>query len=153
MDLLSQPDFSLAVGCDHAGYNLKSVVIDFLEKEQIKYEDFGTFSEKSVDYPDFAFNVSRAVLNGKHRAGILVCGTGLGMSIVANKFREIRAALCTNSFLAEFSRRHNDSNILCLGGRTISEEEAQNIVDVWLKTPFDAGRHASRLKKINDISE
>ena len=150
MDL--QIDFSIAIGCDHAGFDLKNAVINFLKTKQIQFEDFGTSSEESVDYPDYAIKVARSITSGNHSLGILICGTGLGMSIVANKFRKIRAALCTTPYLAEYSRRHNDANILCLGGRILSVDEAKNIIEVWLRTPFEGGRHASRIQKINHIS-
>ncbi len=148
MDLLSQPNLQLAFGCDHAGFSLKSAILDYLLTINVNFADFGTFSDTSVDYPDFAVKVARSVADGKQTAGILVCGTGLGMSIVANKIKGIRAALCTTPIQAEFSRRHNDANILCLGARILNPDEAKNFVDIWLKTAFEGGRHADRLNKI-----
>ncbi len=148
MDLLSQPNLRLAFGCDHAGFCLKSAILDYLLTINVNFTDFGTFSEARVDYPDFAAKVAHSIANGKQTAGILVCGTGIGMSIAANKIGGIRAALCNTPVLTEFSRRHNDANILCLGGRILNTEEAKNLVDIWLKTPFEGGRHADRLNKI-----
>ena len=152
MDFLSRPALKLALGSDHAGYRLKTAIAGFLQQRDIRYEDFGTFSEERVDYPDFAVKVARAVAAGEYTAGILICGTGIGMSIVANKIRGIRAALCTDTYMGELSRRHNDANILCLGGRVLSPEEALPIVDIWLKTPFEGGRHARRLEKIQILT-
>jgi len=152
MDFLSQPNLKLALGSDHAGYRLKMAVAEYLQQRGIEFEDFGTFSEESVDYPDYAVKVARAVAAGTFTAGVLICGTGIGMSIVANKVRGIRAALCTNVYMGELSRRHNDANILCMGGRVLSPDEALPILEIWLKTPFDGGRHTRRLKKIQQLT-
>ena len=141
----------IIIGCDHAAYPLKEKVKDYLAGKGIDVEDVGTNSEKSVDYPDFGKKVASMVSNGNFKRGILLCGTGIGMSMVANKFSHVRAALCTEPFSAEMSRRHNDSNILVMGGRMIGETLALEIVRVWLETPFDGGRHQARLDKFDII--
>ncbi len=151
MDFLSQPELKLAIGCDHAGFELKEALLGYLRNKGISVEDFGTHSTENVDYPDYAVKVARAVASGSHTAGILICGTGIGMSIAANKVSGIRAALCTNNFMSEYSRRHNDANILCMGGRVLSPDEAFGIIDIWLRTPFEGGRHLRRLEKIEAI--
>ena len=141
----------IIIGCDHAAYPLKEKVKDYLTGKGIDVEDVGTNSEKSVDYPDFGKKVASMVSNGNFKRGILLCGTGIGMSMVANKFSHVRAALCTEPFSAEMSRRHNDSNILVMGGRMTGETLALEIVRVWLETPFDGGRHQARLDKFDII--
>jgi len=141
----------IIIGCDHAAYPLKEKVKDYLAGKGIEVEDVGTNSEESVDYPDFGKKVSSMVSNGNFKRGILMCGTGIGMSMVANKFPHIRAALCTEPFSAEMSRRHNDSNILVMGGRMLGETLALEIVRVWLETPFDGGRHQARLNQFDTI--
>ncbi len=152
MDLLNTANLKLTIGCDHAGFRLKETILTFLNSKQIVVEDFGAFSGERVDYPDYAVKVARAVCGGTHTAGILICATGIGMSITANKMPGIRAALCTTPQLAELSRRHNNANILCLGGRILSDEEACKIVDAWLNAPFDGGRHSIRLEKIEKLT-
>ena len=114
-------------------------------------EDFGTHSEESVDYPDFGMQVARMISSGKYARGILICGTGLGMSMVANRFSSVRAALCNDLFSAIMSRRHNDANILVMGGRVIGTELAKEIVRYWMDTPFDGGRHRKRLEKFDAV--
>jgi ribose 5-phosphate isomerase B len=141
----------IIIGCDHAGYPLKEKIKDYLTAKEIGVEDVGANSEKSVDYPDFGKKVASMVSNGNFKRGILICGTGIGMSMVANKFPYVRAALCTEPFSAEMSRRHNDSNILVMGGRMTGETLALEIVRVWLETPFDGGRHQARLNKFDTI--
>ncbi len=141
----------IIIGCDHAAYPLKEKVKDYLTGKGIDVEDVGTNSEESVDYPDFGKKVSSMVSNGNFKRGILICGTGIGMSMVANKFPHVRAALCTEPFSAEMSRRHNDSNILVMGGRMTGETLALEIVRIWLETPFDGGRHQARLNKFDTI--
>ncbi len=141
----------IIIGCDHAAYPLKEKIKDYLAGKGIDVEDVGTNSEKSVDYPDFGKKVASMVSNGNFKRGILLCGTGIGMSMVANKFSHVRAALCTEPFSAEMSRRHNDSNILVMGGRMTGETLALEIVRVWLETPFDGGRHQARLDKFDII--
>ena len=141
----------VALGSDHAGFPLKERIKEFLLEEGHEVIDFGTTSEESTHYPLFARDVSLAVQSGEADRGILVCGTGIGMSITANKFRGIRAALCFNEYMARMSRLHNDANVLCLGDRVIGEDLALAIVEVWLKTPFEGGRHAKRVELIANI--
>ncbi len=148
---MNDNDTPIIIGCDHAAYPLKEKVKDYLTGKGIDVEDVGTNSEKSVDYPDFGKKVASMVSNGNFKRGILICGTGIGMSMVANKFSHVRAALCTEPFSAEMSRRHNDSNILVMGGRMTGETLALEIVRVWLETPFDGGRHQERLNKFDSI--
>lgn len=143
----------LAIGCDHGGINLKNAIISYLEKEGIAYTDFGTYTEESVDYPTFAYKVAKSIQNGECQRGILCCGTGIGISIAANKVKGIRAAVCTNEFMAEMTRRHNDANILCMGGRVINEDFAVKLTDIFLNTEFEGGRHANRINMITEIED
>lgn len=138
---------SLIIGSDHAGYQLKEAIKPHVAALSYEIEDIGPHNEESVDYPDFGNHVSKMVAEGKYSRGILVCGTGLGMSMVANRHPEIRAALCNDLFSAIMSRRHNDANILVMGGRVIGIELAKEIVRAWISTPFDGGRHKDRLDK------
>jgi ribose 5-phosphate isomerase B len=138
----------IAVGSDHAGFKLKEETKDHLEKRGIGFKDFGAFSGESVDYPDIGKKVAKAVASKKYKFGILVCGTGLGMAMVANKAAGIRAAVCHNVYTAVMSRAHNDANILSLGGRVLKRAAAMKIVDAFLKTPFEGGRHLRRVRKI-----
>jgi ribose 5-phosphate isomerase B len=131
---------------------LKTELLDAL-KGRAEVQDLGTRSAESVDYPDFAAKVARAVGEGEVERGVLVCGTGIGMSIVANKFRGVRAALCTSELEARMARAHNDANVLCLGQRVIGPGQARAILDVFLATPFEGGRHAQRVKKIQDAEK
>ncbi len=139
----------LIVGSDHAGYPIKEKVSAFLQERGIAVEDVGTYGEESVDYTDFGKKVARKVSDGTFERGILICGTGLGMSMVANRFRGVRAALANDLFSAIMSRRHNDSNILVMGGRLIGDMLALQLVETWLDTPFDGGRHQRRMEKID----
>ncbi len=142
----------LAMGSDHAGFDLKEhLKRHFSDLQNIR--DVGTSSTASVDYPDYAERVAREVLDGKAERGILVCGTGIGVSIVANKFSGLRAALAWNVEIARLSRQHNDANILCLPGRFINPDLAVDIVNAWLDTPFSGGRHQSRLDKITALEK
>ena len=141
----------IIIGCDHAAYYLKEKIKESIVKRGIKIEDAGTNSEESVDYPDYGIKVASMVSEGKYERGILLCGTGLGMSMVANKFKNVRAALCGDMFSAIMSRCHNDSNILVMGARVIGESLAMEIVRVWLETPFEGGRHLDRIKKFNNL--
>ena len=141
----------IVIGSDHAAYALKEKVKAFLNDRSIEVDDIGCYSEDSVDYPDVAIKLASMVSSGKNGQGILMCGTGLGMSMVANKFPHVRAALCADIFSAVMSRRHNDSNILVLGGRVIGDILAMEIVKVWLETPFDGGRHQRRLEKFDKL--
>ncbi len=144
---------TIAIGCDHAGVELKKELLALLNNLQIQYVDYGTDSPASVDYPDFGEKVSEAVSSGKIAKGILICGTGIGMSIVANKFSGVRASLCNDLFTARMSRLHNDANILVIGGRIVGKDLAQEIVKTWVSTPFEGNRHCRRLDKITKIEE
>jgi len=139
----------IALGADHKGYPYKEKVKRFLQEKGHQVKDFGTFSEESVDYPDFALKVAEAVSKGEAERGVLFCWSGIGMSISANKVKGIRAALCLNEEMAKLSRQHNDSNVLSLSAKFIREEELLKIVEVWLNTPFEGGRHQRRLDKIS----
>ncbi len=141
----------IAIACDHGGYRLKLAIEKYFEEKRISYRDFGTDNENSCDYADFAKKVALSVKNGDSDFGILVCGTGIGMSLAANKVKGIRAAVCSDYFSAKFTRLHNDANILCLGQRVIGEGLALELVDVFLNTKFEGGRHADRIAKIADI--
>lgn len=143
----------IALGSDHGGYRLKSEICKHLEWNKIEYFDFGTYSEESVDYPDIGQAVAEAVARGEYDRGIIVCGTGIGISISANKVPGIRAALCADCFSAKASREHNNANILALGERVIGVELAKMIVDTWLKSDFSGGRHANRVEKIAKIEQ
>lgn len=144
---------TIAIGCDHAGVELKREIISLLHDLHIECTDYGTNGTESVDYPDFGEKVSEAVSSGKIEKGILICGTGIGMSIVANKFPGVRASLCNGLFTARMSRLHNDANVLVLGGRVIGKDLAKEIVRTWVSTPFEGERHAKRLKKIALIED
>ncbi|HIQ31839.1 MAG TPA: ribose 5-phosphate isomerase B [Aquifex aeolicus] len=143
----------IAVGSDHAGFPLKERIKEFLLRKGHEVRDFGTASRDSTHYPLFAKEVALAVQRGEVDRGILICGTGIGMSITANKFRGVRAALCMNEYMARMSRLHNDANVLCLGDRVVGEELALAIVEVWLRTPFEGGRHSKRIDLISSIEE
>jgi ribose 5-phosphate isomerase B len=139
----------ITVGSDHGGYDLKKIIISYLQGAGIEVIDAGCYSGDSVDYPDFADKVCRETRSGACDLGILICGTGIGMSIAANRYRDIRAALCHEAFTARMSREHNNANILCLGARVIGSEVALDIVRVWIKTEFAGGRHQLRLDKLS----
>ena len=141
----------IAIGGDHAGFQLKEIIKSKLESEGYFIEDFGPFSDQSVDYPDFVHPVANSVENGEFNFGILICGSGNGVAMTANKHKGIRAAVCWNEMLAKLARAHNDANILCLAGRFLDDELAMEIVDIFLKTDFDGGRHIKRIKKIIDF--
>jgi len=141
----------IALGADHAGFPLKEKIKEFLQSKGYEVIDMGTHSTESVHYPDFAKKVALAVQRGEADRGILICGTGIGMSITANKFKGIRAALCTNEYMARMSRRHNDANVLCLGERVLGVELALSIVEAWLEEEFEGGRHEVRVKLILDM--
>jgi len=142
----------IALGSDHGGYQLKEEIKRWLtEKGEYEVRDFGTYSEGSCDYPDVALPVARAVAQGECSLGILVCGTGIGVSIVANKVPGIRAALCHDTYSARMSRAHNDANILALGARVIGPGLAQEIIRAFLAEPFQGGRHQGRLRKISEL--
>lgn len=141
----------IALGSDHGGFQLKEKIKQLLDELGIEWKDFGTSSEESVDYPDFAQLVALAVAKGDYHRGILICGTGIGMSIVANKVAGIRAALCHDCFSAQATREHNDSNVLCLGQRVIGSGLALEIVKIWLQTTFVGGKHLRRVQKISTV--
>ncbi len=141
----------ILLGSDHGGLALKESIKSLLEERGIEFEDCGTYSTDSVDYPDFGEKVARRVSNGEAEKGILFCGTGIGMSIIANKFIGVRAALATDLFTAQMAKEHNNANILVLGGRVLQEELARSMVAIWLDSPFDGGRHQKRLDKISQI--
>ena len=141
----------IAIGADHAGFRLKEFVKKLLEEKGFEVIDVGTYSEERCHYPEYAKKVAKMVSEGEVKRGILICGSGIGMSIVANKFKGVRAALCHNIYSAKYSRLHNNSNILCLGGRVTGEDLTREIVEVWLNTPFEGGRHEERLKLIEGI--
>jgi ribose 5-phosphate isomerase B len=143
----------IAVGSDHGGLALKDGIKTLLKKRGIPFVDCGTDNGDSVDYPDFGEKVARQVSSGVAEKGILVCGTGIGMSIVANKFPHVRAALVTDPFTAQMAKEHNNANILVLGGRVLNENEAGDLVAIWLDTKFEGGRHQGRLDKIAVIEE
>lgn len=139
----------IAIGCDHGGFELKGHIAKHLKEKGIEFKDYGTYSEASVDYPDCAKPVCEAVQNGTAEKGILICGTGIGISIAANKYKGIRAALCSDVYSAKMSKQHNNANIICLGGRVTGRELAFMIVDTWLETEFEGGRHENRIAKIH----
>lgn len=143
----------IAVGCDHGGFNLKNLAKDMLIQQGIEVVDMGTYTTDSVDYPDFAAKVAQAIVGGQAERGILVCGTGIGISIAANKIKGIRAALCHDVFSATMSREHNNANILCMGERVIGLGLAEMIINAWLQTNFQGGRHACRVDKIMDLEQ
>ncbi|HEY8361248.1 MAG TPA: ribose 5-phosphate isomerase B [Tissierellaceae bacterium] len=143
----------IGIGSDHGGYELKEYIKEYLDKENIKYIDYGTYSNESVDYPDYGKKVAEAVVSGEVDRGIVICGTGIGISIVCNKIKGIRCALCSDTYSARMSREHNDANMLALGGRVLGKDLAVEIVSVWLKSEFAGGRHARRIDKISQIEE
>jgi len=138
----------IAIAGDHGGFKLKSEIIKHLESKGFEYKDLGTYNEDSVDYPDYGQAVGKAVASGEFDRGIIICGTGIGISIAANKIPGIRAALCGDCFSAKASREHNDANVLALGERVIGVELAKMITDIWLETKFAGGRHEKRVEKI-----
>ena len=141
----------IAIGCDHGGIVLKPAVIDTLTELGAEVEDFGTYDESPVDYPVYGLKVAEAVASGECDAGVLMCGTGIGISISANKVKGIRAAVTTNTFMAEMTKRHNNANIIALGGRVVTPEEAKEIVKAWYTAEYEGGRHQRRLDMIADI--
>lgn len=141
----------IAIGCDHGGIVLKPAVIDTLTELGAEVEDFGTYDESSVDYPVYGLKVAEAVASGECDAGVLMCGTGIGISISANKVKGIRAAVTTNTFMAEMTKRHNNANIIALGGRVVTPEEAKEIIKAWYTAEYEGGRHQRRLDMIADI--
>lgn len=143
----------IALGCDHGGLEHKNAILQHLKARGFEVTDFGIYEQVSVDYPDIAIKVANAIKDGECQRGILVCGTGIGMSLAANKVKGIRAAACSEHFSAKYTRLHNDSNILCLGGRVIGVGTALELVDLFVDTEFEGGRHATRVGKITAIEE
>lgn len=143
----------IAVGCDHGGLEHKNAIAEFLKKNGFEVVDYGIYEQVSVDYPDIASRLCKGILNGEAERGILVCGTGIGMSIAANKFKGIRAAACSEHFSAKYTRLHNNSNVLCLGGRVIGVGTALELAELFVNTEFEGGRHQTRIDKIADIEK
>ncbi|MBQ9247232.1 MAG: ribose 5-phosphate isomerase B [Ruminococcus sp.] len=141
----------IAIGCDHGGLQIKNAVIEYMKENKIEYTDYGCYTEESVDYPVYDYQVAKNVADGKAELGIICCGTGIGVSMAANKVKGIRAAVCTDEFCAEMTRRHNNANIMCMGGRVIDEATAVKLASIFLSTPFDGGRHEKRVNMITEI--
>jgi ribose 5-phosphate isomerase B len=141
----------IIIGCDHGAYQLKNILKDQLVKDGIQVEDVGVFGPESVDYPDIGMKVASEVSKGTYPRGILLCGTGLGMSMVANRYAHVRAALCNDLFSAKMSRQHNDANVLVLGGRMVGDVLALEILKTWLETPYEGARHQRRLDLFDSI--
>ena len=141
----------IAIACDHGGLELKNEAKAYFDSKNIKYVDFGTDTTASVNYPDYARKVCRAIQNNEATLGILFCGTGIGMSIAANKHRGIRAACCSDTYSAKLTRMHNNTNVLCLGGRVLGAGLGIEIIESYLNAEFEGGRHADRVKMIEDI--
>lgn len=139
---------NIAIGSDHAGFPLKEKLKAYLQSKSIEFKDFGCYTEERVDYPDFAHAVAMGIINREFDFGLLICGSGNGINMAANKHRQIRSAICWMPEIAELARLHNDANILTLPGRYISEEDAKKCVDLFLNTAFEGGRHTERVKKI-----
>ena len=146
MDLIS-------IASDHGGFSLKLDIVSFLNELGYQVKDMGPKNQKSVDYPDYGIRIAQVVTQNAGSRGILICGTGIGMSIVVNRFPGIRGTLCSDLYTAKLCREHNDSNILIMGGRIVGHGLAREIVSVWLNTPFDGGRHQKRLDKINQLDK
>ena len=143
----------IAIGCDHGAFRLKNEIIEFLNSENYEVKDFGTYSEESCDYPDIALPVAEAVVNKEYDFGILVCGTGIGIGIAANKVPGVRAALCSDTFSAHATREHNNANILTMGQRVVGTSLALDIVKTFLNTEFEGERHQKRIDKISEIEK
>ena len=143
---------TIALASDHAGFPLKIEIKEYIQSSGFDVLDYGPETEERVDYPDYGSKVASAVSRGTYEKGILICGSGLGMSMVANRFSHVRAALCHNVEMARLARQHNDSNILVLGGRFLEPEEAFEILDTWLATDFEGGRHTLRLQKLDSLT-
>lgn len=141
----------IGIASDHRGVALKARLSQLLQSLDCEVRDFGPFESQSVDYPDYAAQVAREVSSGALDRGILICGTGIGMCITANKFAGVRAATCHDSVTAEYSRLHNDANVICLSADQLSDQLADQVIRIWLKTPFEEGRHARRLQKIAEL--
>lgn len=144
---------NIAIASDHGGFDLKSDLITFFNDFSYEVTDMGPLSSKSVDYPDYAIRLAQAIVNNQFQRGILICGTGIGMSIVVNRFPGIRGTLCSDLYTAKLCREHNDSNVLIMGGRVIGHGLAREILKTWLTTPFEGGRHQLRLDKITQLDQ
>lgn len=138
----------IPIACDHAGFKTKQVLINYLKEKNLSVQDFGCYSEESIDYPDYAHPVAKMVEENKGMLGILLCGSGNGINMTANKHSGIRSALCWNTEIAALARQHNNANIIAIPARFVSESEALEMVDTFLNTPFDGGRHQQRIDKI-----
>lgn len=143
----------IVIGSDHGGFELKGYIKKYFAENNIEYKDVGCFNEESVDYPDIAECLCKEINDGNAERGILICGTGIGISIAANKIDGIRAAVCTDEYCAKMCRHHNDANVLCLGGRVVGRELAVSIVETYLKEEFDGGRHQMRINKIHALEK
>lgn len=148
------PPMTIPIACDHAGFAAKKIALEILQELNVDVKDFGTYSSDSVDYPDFAVKVAEAVNNHTYTMGILICGSGQGVCMTANKYTNVRAALVQDSETAALTRQHNNSNILCLPGRTLESkpELLKDIISSWLETPFEGGRHERRVEKISSLT-
>jgi ribose 5-phosphate isomerase B len=153
MITLNQPEREMAIACDHGGLALKEYLLSLLTGLGYRIEDLGTNSPDSVDYPDFASRLAKGVAAGRYWCGILVCGTGIGMSMAANRHSGIRAAVCTSTYTARMARAHNDANVLCLGGRVLGLGEAEDITRAFLEGRFEGGRHQQRIEKIDSCAD
>lgn len=141
----------IAIGCDHGGLDIKNAIKEYLDKAGVEYIDYGTNTAESVDYPEYAYKVATAVSKGECEKGIICCGTGIGVAMVANKVKGVRAATVTNEFCAEMTRRHNDANVVTMGGRVIDEATAVKLAEIFINTPFDGDRHTRRVDMISQI--
>jgi ribose 5-phosphate isomerase B len=141
----------IAIGSDHAGYHYKEKIKKFLSKMEYKVLDLGTFNEKPCDYPDFAKKVAICVSKKKASAGVLICGTGNGMAMAANKIKGVRAAVCNDTYTTRYSRKHNNANIFCVGARIKRLREVKRLLKIWLNTPFNSERHTARVRKLNNL--
>ena len=146
-----KPNMPVALCCDHAGFDTKQAVIEYFKQEGIEYKDFGTYSPESIDYAAIAYRTCNSVTNGACEKAVLCCGTGIGISMAANKVKGIRAACCSDYFSAKFTRLHNDANVLCLGARVVGEGLAWELAECFVTTPFEGGKHARRVGLIHDI--
>ena len=143
----------IALGSDHAAYKLKLAIAEHLKEKGIEFEDLGCYGTESVNYPEYGQKVAEAVAAGKYEYGIVVCGTGIGISLAANKVPGIRCAVCSDTYSAKYTRLHNDANVLCMGGRVIGAGLAAEITDIFLETEFEGGRHARRVEKIMKLED
>ena len=143
----------IIMGCDHGGFELKEILKKVLIEKGYEVEDYGIHKQERVDYPDYAQKVGEAIASGKGDQGILICGTGIGMSIAANKIRGIRASLCADAFSTKYTRLHNDANVMCMGARTLGSGLALELVEIFLDTPFEGGRHENRVNMITELEK